>query len=348
MLTSLRPLPYLASFCMYSYMVVVTAACGSDGPDKPAKSSASSAPSKLEDENGQIDEDYAEIGVSYRAEGRGLNLVADSLKSYTAKVEGGPRCFGDLYNDGAKDDVSINVASGERIRIRRGASNCNITVTSMVFTSNAAVSSPTGITYQTKATANFKKSDNSTLFVTVAKGVDDTTAAISGNIEVRLVGSYIDKDKATVKNSELFVAVSAEAYVAPHIKIDGDVTLFNNRLYAKITCLAQELKGQDGCKDTMNQDQPLKQMDVWVTGEDLEKIAIADRFAQINAKFKKNGSIERVSNVQDFSGFQLMTQGKLGIVPEPSFSTKAAAYLVVRFTDNQAPAYKVFSLSISN
>jgi hypothetical protein len=264
----------LVRVCTLSLIGIMTARCGQDGG---GGSSRTSSYDWQADASTEDDPSFAAVGVDYQDENGGLQLAGDRLVSYVARVEGGVRCFGDLYDNGSKADVTINVAGGEKIKIRKGASNCKVLFKSLTYSNNGTVEHAGGLIFQSNKSATFKKSESSHLLVTVAKGIDDLGAPIEANVEIKLIGSFLENSNANVKNSELFVATSGEAFAAPHVKIEGDVTLFNNRLYAKIACAGQEVAGKDACKDALSQEQKLSQLDVWITGAELEKIAIGDR-----------------------------------------------------------------------
>jgi hypothetical protein len=84
----IAPFGKLSSFL---FLVLGTTHCGdgaSDGASRASVSAgyyASAAP-------------LAEIGVSYTEDGAGFGLAGAVLTSYVAKVQGGIRCFGDLYD----------------------------------------------------------------------------------------------------------------------------------------------------------------------------------------------------------------------------------------------------------
>jgi hypothetical protein len=286
-----------------------------------------------------------EIGVSYTEDGAGFGLAGAVLTSYVAKVQGGIRCFGDLYDNGEKNDVNVDVAAKETLKIRQGATGCKVTFKQLTFTGASTVESATGLLYQTSNTATFKKSDDSNLYVTVEKGLDSLSNEISGNIVVELKGAYVEKDVSTIKNSELFVATSGSALAAPHVGVEGDVSFFNNKLYATLTCLEAGSATATSCKDEIDQKQPFARMSVWITSAKLEAIAAADRHERLTAMFTENGSVE-VTKTRGFSGVQITSQGQVGVTPDSTFTLGAPSYIVIRLTDGVDFSYKVFALTL--
>jgi hypothetical protein len=292
--------------------------------------------------------DFLRVGTEYKIAGssftdNSFSLAGANLVRYVAAVSGGVACFGDLYESGTSKTVTIDVAAGEKIMVRKDAKDCKVTYTSLTF-DDKEVLSDKGLTYLQDETATFKSTDRSYLQVTVKKGL--TLDTVYENLKVELQGVTVDADNVETKieNAELFVATSGTAYAAPTISFDNQkVQYFNGRLYGSILCYAGEAPA--GCKDNKGEVQKLSDMEVWVTNEKLDAIAPADRFRSLEAMFAPDGTI-KISSDTVMTGRQLASaDGSLGVIAGNFKIDEKHAFIVIRLKYAEANTYKVFLLN---
>jgi hypothetical protein len=272
-----------------------------------------------------------------------LSLLESSVTSYTAAVEGGIPCFGDLYENGTSKGVTIDVQAGEKIMIRKNATNCKVIYTSISF-GDLVATSDTGLLYAQDAVATFSTSERSLLRLKVTEGLSGES--IGENLNVALEGTAIDGDDidGSIENSELFVSTSGSAYAAPAVVFkEGGVKFFNSKVYAGVMCSGQEEAG--GCKDSTGKSQKLDSMQVWVTNSNIESVPVAERFDYLESNFEDQGVI-RLSTVPGLEGLQLMgSDGSMGIAPSTFNINDTSFFMVVRLQHTSVNSYKVFKLN---
>jgi len=136
-----------------------------------------------------------------------------------------------------------------------------------------------------------------------------------------------------VANAERFVAVAGEAYAAPHVTLDS--TAFNNKYYYGLKCIAT--KTADGCQDERGQNQPLKDLAVWLTNDPLATLKQEERYQQLSKRFVANTSLDANYDTPGFPGYRIAMGGS-AIIPSPY------KFAVVRLTGNGSDSYKVIEI----
>lgn len=282
---------------------------------------------------------YAEVGVALTSEAPGMGLTGLSLTSskivrYSAKVEGGVKCFGDLYQNGTQDGVEIDVAAGQKLKIRKGGTDCNVIFTKLQMEGGVVATKMTeGLSYRLGSTATLEQNKDSLFYVSVAKGPKATDKTVTDDIVVELVGRNVQRSEAVVASAEKFVAVAGEAYSAPHVGMNA--TTFNGKYYFALTCIGAQTA--DGCQDARNQKQELKDMSVWLTNDGLMDLKAEERHSEISKRFKANATIDGNYATPGFPGYRLSVGGS----PILSMAYKFA---VIKLTEKANDSFKVLEI----
>lgn len=287
---------------------------------------------------------FANVGVQYKSAARQLRLNSMPLTFYTAKLEGGVACFGDLYDNGTSKQVDIDVEGGERILLRKGAEDCQIALVSISFGSET-FTNEAGLIVEMGERANFVGNDQVDLEVKVERGLIGAVSAT--DVSVELVGNLIERESSgKLENSELFVSQAGSAFVAPAVEFaTGDITYFSERVYGSIACSFGEAAAT-ACASELGKPQDLAAMSVWLTNDDLEALAADERFSTLETDFFPDGRIV-LSTEAGMEGLQLAAGDglSLGIRPQSFDHEEPKAYLVVRLSTDNQNSYKVFSLT---
>ena len=217
------------------------------------------------------------VAFSQGEDDESMNLVKASLESYTAKLSGGVACWGDL----PETFVGETAVPAKSLKVRKAATGCAVSFTSLKFKGNAATYSLSeGITAKQGETKVFLATGSS-VRLRVLTGF--TTAAAS---EIKLAGEFAALETASesiITDGAIAVAASADAVASPHVKVTK-VEAFNGKLYVNFECV-DATSVNSACKPSLSgaevQAQPLSAMKariIQVAG----RPTVAETLAQLN------------------------------------------------------------------